>query len=328
MARYGKDEPRALPEGAEPLVGFDLDHAPRALHGLRPQPPGALHARGHGVGARPPARGTRCRGTSTRPTRRPAARPSTRSGAPARTALSMLHQLAKKSPSDRRGRHRRRPERAGGGDPARRGRALGAAARGRGRARRRGPHRGADAAGLQARHVLLGLPGVAPRRRCSRACRWPSTGWSGCTRPPPTRTRCPGGEAKLLYRGLRRDGGVARRPRRRAVGASSSRPFLDNFEAVRATMLSGFPPVGGPLKLLGGAGPLRLLDFTRMLPGSAVGLGKRLFERRRLAGVALRRRDARRHAARRRRESASPRSTSTCSGTRSAGRRRAAAPSG
>ena len=55
------------------------------------------------------------------------------------------------------------------------------------------------------------------------------------------------------------------------------RPFLDNFDAVRATMLTGFPPVGGPLKLLGGAGPLRLLDFARMLPGSAVGLGKRLF---------------------------------------------------
>ena len=57
-----------------------------------------------------------------------------------------------------------------------------------------------------------------------------------------------------------------------------AKPFLDNFEAVRATMLTGFPPVGGPLKLLAGAGPLRLLDFTRMLPGSAVGLGKRLFD--------------------------------------------------
>ena len=32
-------------------------------------------------------------------------------------------------------------------------------------------------------------------------------------------------------------------------------------------MLSGFPPLGGPLKLLGRAGPLRLLDFARMLPG-------------------------------------------------------------
>ena len=49
------------------------------------------------------------------------------------------------------------------------------------------------------------------------------------------------------------------------------------------------------------AGPLRLLDFTRLLPGSAVGLGKRLFERRRLARLAVRRGDARRHAARRRR---------------------------
>ena len=59
---------------------------------------------------------------------------------------------------------------------------------------------------------------------------------------------------------------------------SFAKPFLDHFSAVRATMLSGFPPVGGPLQLLGRAGPLRLLDFARMLPGSAVGLGNRLFE--------------------------------------------------
>jgi phytoene dehydrogenase-like protein len=87
----------------------------------------------------------------------------------------------------------------------------------------------------------------------------------------------PGGDAKLLYGDLQRTAA--------SLGGSDganwvkfARPFLDNFEGVRATMLSGFPPVGGPLKLLTGAGPLRLLDFARMLPGSAVGLGKRLFD--------------------------------------------------
>ena len=80
-----------------------------------------------------------------------------------------------------------------------------------------------------------------------------------------------------------------------------TRPFVENFEAVEATMLSGFPPVGGPLRLLTSAGPLRLLDFTRLLPTSSVSLAKRLFERRRLARLAARRGDARRRSARRRR---------------------------
>jgi len=56
------------------------------------------------------------------------------------------------------------------------------------------------------------------------------------------------------------------------------RPFLDAFEAVRATMLSGFPPVGGPLRLLAQAGPLHGLAFARLVPESSVGLGRRLFE--------------------------------------------------
>jgi phytoene dehydrogenase-like protein len=60
--------------------------------------------------------------------------------------------------------------------------------------------------------------------------------------------------------------------------ASFARPFADHAEAVRATMLSGFPPVGGPLRLLASAGPLRLLDLTRLLGGSATGLARRLFK--------------------------------------------------
>src|SRR5206468_267979 len=56
-----------------------------------------------------------------------------------------------------------------------------------------------------------------------------------------------------------------------------ARPFLESFGAVRDTMLTGFPPVAGPLELLGRAGPLAVLEFARLLPGSAVGLARRLF---------------------------------------------------
>jgi phytoene dehydrogenase-like protein len=87
----------------------------------------------------------------------------------------------------------------------------------------------------------------------------------------------PGGEAKFLYGDLQRTAQVLG-GRDGENWVKLAKPFLDNFDAVRATMLSGFPPVGGPLKLLTGAGPLRLVDLTRMLLGSAVGLGNRLFE--------------------------------------------------
>jgi phytoene dehydrogenase-like protein len=87
----------------------------------------------------------------------------------------------------------------------------------------------------------------------------------------------PDGGAKLLY------GDLARTAQSLGGGDGEhwvefAKPFLDNFDAVRATMLSGFPPLGGPVKLLTGAGPLRLVDLTRMLLGSAVGLGNRLFD--------------------------------------------------
>src|SRR3954468_1130733 len=88
----------------------------------------------------------------------------------------------------------------------------------------------------------------------------------------------PGGEAAVLYRdldataasldGLHAGDGAA--------WAAFARPFLESFPAVRDTMLAGFPPVGGPLRLLGRAGPLNLLQFGRLLPGSAVGLARRL----------------------------------------------------
>jgi len=54
-------------------------------------------------------------------------------------------------------------------------------------------------------------------------------------------------------------------------------PLLAEFEAIRATMLGGFPPVGGALRLVGGLGPLGALGFARLIPDSAHALGRRLF---------------------------------------------------
>ena len=79
----------------------------------------------------------------------------------------------------------------------------------------------------------------------------------------------PGGEATLLRRdGVSLPGSDGER------WMEFSAPFVDKFEALRDTMLSGFPPIGGPLRL----GPRLLAELARMLPGSAVGLGKRLFD--------------------------------------------------
>ena len=90
----------------------------------------------------------------------------------------------------------------------------------------------------------------------------------------------PGGEAAVLYRDLR---ATARTLNRQHPGDGDRwvrfvQPFLDSFDAVRATMFSGFPPVRGPLRLLGRVGPVGALTFARLLPGSAIGLAQRLFE--------------------------------------------------
>jgi phytoene dehydrogenase-like protein len=54
-------------------------------------------------------------------------------------------------------------------------------------------------------------------------------------------------------------------------------PMLEAFDAIRATMLSGFPPLAGPLKLVRELGPAGTAAFARLVPGSARGLGRRLF---------------------------------------------------
>ena len=55
-------------------------------------------------------------------------------------------------------------------------------------------------------------------------------------------------------------------------------PYLDAFAAVRATMLSGFPPAGGPVKLLRQAGPGPSAQLGLLPARSAVGLAHSLFE--------------------------------------------------
>lgn len=55
-------------------------------------------------------------------------------------------------------------------------------------------------------------------------------------------------------------------------------PFLRRFDALRQTMLGGFPPVRGAMRLAAGLGPRRMLDFTRLLLMPAQALGEDLFE--------------------------------------------------
>ncbi len=54
-------------------------------------------------------------------------------------------------------------------------------------------------------------------------------------------------------------------------------PYLRNFGAVRDTMLTGFPPVGGPLKLLAEAGPLAAGQFGLIVALPAKTLARRIF---------------------------------------------------
>ena len=103
LARFGDNEPHALPDGAQPLVGFDLTtHAGHFM--------GAGHNRlllyTHGARrlCAPPAPGTRCRGTSSTPTGSRAATPSMRSGA---RAMSWRRACCTNSPCERRGAQRR-----------------------------------------------------------------------------------------------------------------------------------------------------------------------------------------------------------------------------
>ncbi len=89
----------------------------------------------------------------------------------------------------------------------------------------------------------------------------------------------PGGDAVALCRDVAATAATLDR-QHQGDGAAWTRfvtPYLEAFDAVRRMMLAGFPPVAGAAQLLAQAGPRPTLGFTRLLSGSAVKLGRRLF---------------------------------------------------
>jgi phytoene dehydrogenase-like protein len=89
----------------------------------------------------------------------------------------------------------------------------------------------------------------------------------------------PDGSAVALYRDLERTAASLDAVRRgdgeswRAFAA----PFVDSFDALRDTLLGGFPPVRAPLRLTARIGPRGMLGFVGLLPLAAETLGERLF---------------------------------------------------
>jgi phytoene dehydrogenase-like protein len=90
----------------------------------------------------------------------------------------------------------------------------------------------------------------------------------------------PDGNAVALYRDLDRTVACLdrARPGDGARWRAFASPFVDHFDALRRTMLGGFPPVGGTLRLAAGVGPRAMLDFARLLLMPAQALGAELFE--------------------------------------------------
>ncbi len=90
----------------------------------------------------------------------------------------------------------------------------------------------------------------------------------------------PGGGAVALYRDVERTAASldAVRPGDGARWRAFVAPLLDSFDAVRATMLGAFPPIGGAAALVRDLGPVGAARFGTALAGSAQGLGHRLFE--------------------------------------------------
>ena len=107
------------------------------------------------------------------------------------------------------------------------------------------------------------------------------------------RTRCPTAGPIVLYRDLDRDGRLARRAargRRRRVGAVRRAVRRRTSTRVRDDDAVRLPAARRPAEAAAAPEPAGdCSSFTRLLPGSAVGLGKRLFDVRRRARVALRR---------------------------------------
>ncbi len=89
----------------------------------------------------------------------------------------------------------------------------------------------------------------------------------------------PDGSAVALYRDLERTA-ASLEASHRGDGErwrSFAEPFVDSFDALRDTMLGGFPPVRAPLRLTAGLGPRGMLGFVGLLGMAATSLGERLF---------------------------------------------------
>jgi phytoene dehydrogenase-like protein len=89
----------------------------------------------------------------------------------------------------------------------------------------------------------------------------------------------PEGRAVCLYRDVGRTvaGLDAISPGDGERWRSFAEPMLNGFDAIRATMLAPFPPVTGAWRLLTKLGPVGAARFGLLVPGSARGLGHRLF---------------------------------------------------
>ncbi len=90
----------------------------------------------------------------------------------------------------------------------------------------------------------------------------------------------PDGTAVALYNDLDRTAASldAIHPGDGARWRAFAAPLLAHFDALRRTMLGGFPPVQWSLRLTAGLGPRGIFDFARLLPMAAQRLGERLFE--------------------------------------------------
>ena len=87
-----------------------------------------------------------------------------------------------------------------------------------------------------------------------------------------------GGDGILLYRDLERTA-ASLDAHHRGDGerwVELATPYLRAWDALRDTMLSGFPPIAPPLRLAAALGPGRAVEMGRLLAGSLAGFGRRL----------------------------------------------------
>ncbi len=88
------------------------------------------------------------------------------------------------------------------------------------------------------------------------------------------------GDAVALFESVERTAGSLehQHPGDGARWATFVAPYLGAFEAVRSTMLNGFPPLTGPLNLLRRSGPGSSVQFGLLVATSAQTLARRLFQ--------------------------------------------------